>query len=289
MSILDRLRGLFGRAARSDHSPASPADNAFGLDREQAAAWLAAVESGELCIPENPHDVAGWDRYWSAQLQHAGIEQGFNDMMANDPHLIPLLKKRGARTILCAGNGLSSESFTLALHGFDVTVLDLSDVPRAVFAGIVASADHPFRRIPGFTARGEAEVTFEGSGPIDPEQCPSMHKSDDHPPASGGSLRYVTGSLLEPDACPGPFDVVIERRTVQLFKPEERPTAHERLANRLEGKGTFVSHEHQGNWRPGQPDGHYAVDWARQNGFVRHVNAETEAANRVAWLFFSTG
>lgn len=210
-------------------------------------------------------------------------------MMASDPELVARLKRRSVRNILCVGNGLSSESYTLALYGFDVTVLDVSAVPRAVFASIVASPDHAFQKISGFTARGEAEVTFESHGPIDPELCPPMHRSVDHPPKSGGSLRYVTGSLLDSDACPGPFDVVIERRTVQLFRPEERPGALERLANRLGGTGMLISHEHQGGWRPHQSRLHYAAEWAKQNGFETRFDPAAETATRLAWLFFSTG
>jgi len=44
-------------------------------------------------------------------------------MMSSDPTLPALLSRRGARTVLCAGNGLSIEPIALALLGFRVTVL----------------------------------------------------------------------------------------------------------------------------------------------------------------------
>jgi len=169
MSIFTNLLHLFkGGARRQAASEKAARGGDPGIGREEAAAWLAAFESGDFRIPENVHDPAGWDRYWSAQLQHGGLEQGFNDMMANNPELIALLRKRRARAILCAGNGISSEAYALALHGFDVTVLDVSTVPNALFAAIVADSDHAFHSIPGFTVRGDAHVTFEGDRLIDP-------------------------------------------------------------------------------------------------------------------------
>ena len=95
-------------------------------------AWVQAMESGALAVPGDVHDREAWDRYWRTQLAVGTIEQGFNDMMASDPRLVPLLIERGVTSILCAGNGLSSEACALALHGFDVTALDIASIPAAV-------------------------------------------------------------------------------------------------------------------------------------------------------------
>ena len=93
MSIFDTLRGLLGGRARKDDTPSSPARRKSGIDREQAAAWLAALESGKLSVPENVQDAAGWDRYWSAQIESGGLEQGFNDMMASEPRSDPAVEE----------------------------------------------------------------------------------------------------------------------------------------------------------------------------------------------------
>src|SRR5215208_3956911 len=68
----------------------------------------------------------------------------------------------------------------------------------------------------------------------------------------------VTGDLLDPSACPGPFDVIVERRTLQLFDDTERPRALVALTNRLSPRGLFVTHAHLGGWRPGRPRAHPA-------------------------------
>ncbi len=46
-------------------------------------------------------------------------DQGLNDAMASQPSLPGLLGRRGSRTVLCAGNGLSIEALSLALLGFN--------------------------------------------------------------------------------------------------------------------------------------------------------------------------
>ena len=286
MGIADQLRRLFGRATPAESEPKPFA--APGLSQAEAAAWLEAFESGRLNMPSDVHDAAGWDRYWTAQWQHGGLEQGFGDMMASDPSFISRLRRRGARSILCAGNGLSSESLVLALHGFDVIVLDLSTIPKAVFAGIVADASHPFHRGCAFTMRGDAAVTLSDAAPVDPTICPPMHRSDGENLRGGGSLSYQTGDLRNREHCPGPFDVVIERRTLQLFPAAERSAALDGLAARLAPGGLLVSHHHAGSWKPPEPRTHFAAEWATPRGFLRHENAESPASQS-AWLIYSSG
>ena len=96
------------------------------LSKEQAESWLAALEAGRLDPPRDPHDRGAWDEYWKNQLKVGALEQGLSDQMSSDTALPRLLAVRGARTILCAGNGLSMEAISLALLGFDVTALDIS-------------------------------------------------------------------------------------------------------------------------------------------------------------------
>jgi hypothetical protein len=151
--------------------------------------------------------------------------------------------------------------------------------------------DHPAHRIPGFAVRSDGVWTFGRPDPIDPELCPPMHKSADRPNRGGGSLSVVTGDLTNPDLCPGPFDVVIERRTVQLFPEAERTAALERLVARLAVRGTFVSHEHRGGWKPGNARGHFAESWLTDRGFALHAGppGTPDAEARLAHLVFSTG
>lgn len=185
------------------------------------AAWMAASDAGLLDPCRDVHDRGAWDDYWKNHLRVGTIEQGFADQMSSDDTLLGMLARRGSRTILCAGNGVSTEATSLALHGFDVTALDISAVPAEALAASLRDAEHPLRRIPGLSMRDDGSVTFDTDRPIDPRLCPRMHQSDEYLPRGGGSLSFITGDLIDPAISPGPFDVVIERRTVQLFPAAE--------------------------------------------------------------------
>jgi hypothetical protein len=290
-----KLRELLHRALHPRRTPAAADPDhrpANGHDRAQASAWLAAWESGRLNPPHDPHDAAAWDTYWKNHLEFGPMEQALSDMMSSDSGLPDLLVSRGATTVLCAGNGLSTEALALALLGFHVTAFDISEVPAHVLGQMLRSETHPLRQIPGFSLGSDGIVSFGRSGPIDPELCPPIHRSANRVPQGGGSLSLVTGDLTRGDICPGPFDAVIERRTVQLFPAAERIPAYERLAARLARRGLFVSHEHQGGWRPGQSRTHHAEAWLTSHGFVlRHMSQADpqDAAERLAYLMFSSG
>src|SRR5262245_39951901 len=142
-------------------------DRADG-EMEQAEAWLAALEAGRLNPPQDVHDRGAWDQYWKNHLQVGPLDQGFSDQMSSEPTLPGLLARRGSRPIVCAGNGLSLEAISLALHGFKVTVLDISEVPGAVFGAMLEDPAHPLHEIPGF-AICDGRVTFGDAGAIDPK------------------------------------------------------------------------------------------------------------------------
>ena len=252
------------------------------------SAWLAAFEAGRLNPPQDVHDRGAWDEYWRNQLEVGAGEQGFSDQMFSDMTLPGLLTGRGARTILCAGNGLSTEAISLALLGFNATALDISAVPGKMFGAMLRDEENPLRRIPGFTMRDDGSVTFGDAGLIDPELCPPMHRSAEYPPRGGGALSFVTGDLIDAELCPGPFDVVIERRTLQLFPDAERLLALDRLVSRLANRGVFVSQQHEGRWTPGDDRTHYAEAWLASRGFVMQ-SGTTDVAARLACLMFSSG
>lgn len=299
MGVGSWFRRVLGRA------PATPGGDAITgprtadanpvsmSSRDQAKAWLDANAAGRLDPPRDPHDRVAWDQYWRNHLEVGALEQSFADQMSSDAELPKLLARHGVRTILCAGNGLSMEAISLAVHGFDVTALDVSIVPAMVFAATWRRPDHPIRRIPGIRLGNEfGSVAFDSGSAIDPELCPPMHRSAEYPPVGGGSLRVVTADLSDPRVCPGPFDVVIECRTLQLFPEDERLTALHRLVARLSDRGVFVSQEHKGNWRPGDNRSHYARAWLVSRGFVfdpEELAHQSGATARLARLTFSTG
>jgi hypothetical protein len=181
--------------------------------------------------PSDPRDAAGWDSYWSQELSSGGRFTAFNDQFGADPGLPDLIRARGCKTILCVGNGLSSQAAVLAGQGFEVTALDLS--PLAT----------------------QTAVSFRGSA------------SSGVDPPEGDLLKFVCGDLFDPLACPGPFDVVLERRTLQLYGTEDRALGLERLVARLAPRGLFVSRVHMGLWRPGESREHFAKPWLDGHGF----------------------
>jgi hypothetical protein len=87
------------------------------------------VDMGWFRPPRDVHDHALWDRYWRDQVTH-GLTPPLFDMLCSFTPLVPPLIKRGAKTLLCAGNGISQEPRALAAAGFEVTAMDLS--PAAV-------------------------------------------------------------------------------------------------------------------------------------------------------------
>jgi hypothetical protein len=260
--------------------------------RRFAERYLAFVESGRLAPPRNVHDRDAWDEYWKNQFEAGPIDHWFSDRMSSRPELPALLCRRGARTILCAGNGASFEAISLAILGFDVTALDISAIPADFFRRTVSDPEHVLRQLPGLVLGGDGSIAFPGEGPLNAGEVPLMHIGPECPPRLGGALRHVTGDLSDPTVCTGPYDVVIERRTVQLFPREEHPAALERLVARLAPRGTLVSHEHCGAWKPGDDRAHYAEKWLAAHGFVFWWGPQhrvRESAERLAHLMYSTG
>ena len=167
---------------------------------------------------------AYWDRWWRERLGDHDA-RSFADFLPgpllqyrnrlfdlnSDDLLLSMMAEYGLKSVLCAGNGISSEPWTLAAKGADVTVLDISAVATK-FAETV--------HIP---SRGRKLVDSpQWLGP-------------------GGRVQFVVGDLLDVTVCPGPFDVVIERCTVQTLPEDVRPAALLALSQRLGAVGIFLS------------------------------------------------
>jgi len=206
-----------------------------------------------LMPPSDPCDVSGWDRYWDAHVRE-GFGPGFYDMAIDDRALVAVVKAEGLRRVLCAGNGLSLEPWYFAVGGCQVTALDLS--PRA--AEILQIVELP----PEWREQAEQR---------------------------GGRIDYVVGDLRDPAVCPGPFDVIIERRTAQVYAEHGLDGALAALAARLDENGIFVSHCHDGCWRPPAEPRHYTREWFVRNRWTLWDGAGEKPAGRVAWLHLSTG
>ena len=173
------------------------ASDSEDLARRRAAQWLEASKSGDLNPPSDVHDAHGWDEYRQSNLRVGAVHQAFADMMSSDPELLPLLTHRGARSILCVGNGLSMEAASLGVAGFEVTALDVSAVAAAAVAGLLRQPDHPLQRIPGFHVREDDGLVEFGRASETPAVWPGLHHSPDHPRRDGGTLSFVTGDLSD--------------------------------------------------------------------------------------------
>jgi hypothetical protein len=164
----------------------------------------------------------------------------------------------GLRTVLCVGNGISQEPRALAWAGFDVTALDIS--PFAV--KVASEAAPPDELLAGL-------VGGRSSGP-------------------DGHLEFAVGDLCDAACCAGPYDVVIDRKTLQLWPSADRPVAVQAVANRLALRGIFFSHSHDGGWRPPAEPRHALKSWFAAEAWTFWEGA-TALTGRAAWLFTTTG
>lgn len=201
-------------------------------------------------------ESAPWDHFWKLRLANRMADAVH--MFCDDGELIDAMRANALKTVLCIGNGISLEPRALAWAGFEVTVLDLSPFALEV-AERATLPDDLLHYIVGQRSAG-----------------------------SNGHVKFVVGDLCDPASCPGPYDVVIERRTLQLYPPEQRAAALQAVAHRLGARGIFFSHYHKGNWRYSEPRIHVNEDWFSNEGWSRW-HGETPLDRQVAWLFMSTG
>lgn len=245
----DLLKRLFGRSETQQLGLEAGPRTREPIKSPYDSSWLEP--------PNTLVDPAPWDKYWFEHIAH-GVGD-FVHLFCDDGELVDTMRANGLKTVLCVGNGISQEPRALAWAGFDVTALDLS-----TFAMKVASEAAPPDE---FLAR----------------------LVDRRSPGPKGDLRFVVGDLLDAACCPGPYDVVIERLTLQLYLREgDHPAALQAVANRLASPGIFFSQSHHGGWRPPKPRIHWNESWFRANDWpIWPIDGTLNT--RVAWLFTTTG
>ncbi|MGE3958183.1 MAG: class I SAM-dependent methyltransferase [Vicinamibacterales bacterium] len=207
--------------------------------------------------PQTVEDASAWDGYWLQQLRSRFA--GLDDIFLDDGGLVDLMRAEGLRTVLCVGNGLSMEPHALCAAGFQATALDLSPFIMDVLRQATPSTEY-LSRLLGARAL-----------------------------QAGGTLACVAGDLRDETVCAGPYDVVIERRTLQLFPDDQRPAALERVTARLAARGLIVSHSHHGAWRPPSARRHWTRDWFRQHGWKEWTPGTSHLHGQVVHLQQSTG
>ncbi len=116
----------------------------------------------------------------------------------------------------------------------------------------------------------------------------AVQKARESMPAPYDTIRFVTGSLMDANLCSGPYDVILERRTLQLFAPDQLHAAMTAVASRLATRGLFYSHCHDGGWKPPAKPRHVTRSWFVEQGW--HLFEPPEpVTGRMAWTFGSTG
>ncbi|HEX4824075.1 MAG TPA: class I SAM-dependent methyltransferase [Candidatus Polarisedimenticolaceae bacterium] len=206
--------------------------------------------------PKTMTDPAPWDQYWRAQIDKDIV--GFVDIFCDDGELVDVMRSHDFRTVLCVGTGLSMEPWALASAGFDVTALDLSPFAMAAVSHETPPAELFSHLLGGRGAR------------------------------PGGHARFVAGDLCDAKCCQGPFDVVIERRTLQLYPDGSDSEAIRAVAGRLAARGIFFSQVHYGSYRGDEPPEHCLKPWFRAEGWPFY-DGRSPLEGRVAWLFTTTG
>ena len=206
--------------------------------------------------PENLRDASAWDEYHYQHLVH-GIGPPLTDMFCNDRQLVRAMNDLQFRTVLCAGSGLSLEPLALAAAGFQVTALDLSARALRVIAQVPPTPDYI--------------STF----------------LDAHQLRPGGNVEWVAGDIIDVACCPGPFDLIIERRTAQNYP--QLADILTPLIGRLSYSGVFFTQCHDGAWRPPARRQHRVGDWLKAQGWQSWTGDGPKPPGRVAWLCTTTG
>jgi hypothetical protein len=243
-------------APRRDYGPAgfkpvdAPEPLSFDPDSAEGFSWLIP--------PHNTADPAAWDEYWTNQLTH-GIGPALYDMFSDDRELLAAMRGLQIQTILCAGSGVSLEPCALAAASFRVIALDNSPQALAIAQARPAGPEH-------------LEIFLD-------EQS---HKA-------GGNVAYVVGDLFDPAIAPGPFDVIIERRTLQNYVEPAFSQLLAALIARLSPEGIFLTHCHDSRWRPPAQPRHVTSSWWLAQGGVLWSGGFPKPTGRVAWPVTSTG
>jgi len=224
----------------------------------ESAGVFANISLEDLRPPNDVHASEPWDEYW--RRQHETGLWGFNEMFVDDRELVRVIEARGFQTVLCVGSGIALEPHALAAAGLRVTMLDISP-------GVVAA-----QRAASFPNDAFSHI-------LDASQL-----------RPGGSLECVAGDLTDSTVCPGPYDVAIERRTLQLFPEGERGAALAAVAARLNPNGILFTHAHDARGGPGRPRNHRVEPFLEGCGFTqRSLEASKSATGRTAITFLSTG
>lgn len=181
------------------------------IPEEEEFAWVFP--------PKEVHNADAWDSYWKKQIEH-GLGPGIFDMFCRDDIIVSAAQRFGLSTVLCVGNGISQEPVVLSRAGLQVTAMDISPLAISLCQK--------------FSEQFHSDEHYISHSLLRPN----------------GTVNFVVGDIFERNDCPGPYDIVIERRTIQDYPEDQRREAVAAIISRLSTKGILVSHCHDGAWKP---------------------------------------
>ncbi len=211
--------------------------------------------------PIDPASIEGWDRYWRYHLNTHEVPYKLTHYFEVTKPLMPIIHTHHYTTALSVGCGISLEVRGFAAGGLQAVGLDVSRIAI------------------GYAAKCPLFVVYQDRFLDQREQRP------------GGTVEFVVGNVLDPTTCPGPFDVIVSRGTIQYFhRLNMLDTALQALVNRLSAQGILVIGTH-GDVPAMEP----ITEWLRSHHFTVYFNERQEnflhalSGTRAAWHAMSTG
>ncbi|TNE44554.1 MAG: hypothetical protein EP343_30195 [Deltaproteobacteria bacterium] len=180
------------------------------------------VEFPFALYPRNVDSQDDWDRYWKGKTSLGAFP--WQSWKAEFASGIRLFRKRGLTSVLFVGNGVSPEPQLFAYAGFQSTSLELSRVANEQ----AATWSFPHHS--------------EDSCPVCQAQETCWLSSIEEP---SGKSTFVTGNVLNPYLCPGPYDALVVRRTLHLFDSQSMHEVLRRLRERLRPGGVLIAEIHR--------------------------------------------
>jgi SAM-dependent methyltransferase len=225
-------------------------------------------------LPKPSSGAAEWDRYWGYLLREGRRGRGTLASLLMDiadhhyQETMATFRRRGLRSVLFVGNGISLLPRLFAHAGFHAVALDISAVASDF------SRSHSL--IDGALARFYA--TADASRRLSREATSqAIHQAH----ADGGSVEILTADVLRWNPGEAAFDAVIAQNVVEHIAPADRAALAERVAGWLVPGGMVVV-ESQFLRRPG--DGDDDTPYGRAQGIVGSVEECFERAGFIYHL-----
>lgn len=225
--------------------------------KEDLQKYLSSWEEDKYIKIDKPKEY--WDSYWKSRISDKDADGKFFYFEITD-ELVPILRKLHLRKILCVGNGVSLEAPALAYAGFEVDVLDVS----------------------------QEAIDFLSNYKLTVDDLKKFYSENQHRP--GGKINYIIGDFTDKSICPGGYDVIITRRTLQYFTRNDFFGVLNILIEKLNDGGIFINHTHNAY------DVGFAIEkyLTIRNFVIYHSLSNTHFPSlpnkrKVAWLFGSSG